>query len=143
MQTPQKGQPIDYQYILEIVKAINDLQSQSYTVSSIYNGTKTNSTINTKDVVIYTGYQLCTNKNASDVTSSQSFTHNFSETGFLENPVITITPVLEGTGSRPEDVTVGIVSSGTTSVTFNVKFNTKDNPSVGVNIIAIGKAVKV
>ena len=139
---PQQGQPIDYQYIYQIVENLNELSTKvtsKFSESKFQNIENVKETRRMNDLSLVAGYtQVVVDK---DVTSSKEFefTYNF-DVNFKYVPVVTVTPVMITTTEAGKDVSVVISSVTKSQVKGFVAFNAakKGKASVGVNIIAVG-----
>ncbi len=147
MQTPNKGQPIDYSYITQIVNAINDLQAEQNTKSKIAESSENAGEsplveLNSKNVVFYTGFVSIANDSTSTV-HTQTKTYSFKNAGFKQAPVVTVTAsATSASGSVPEKVVLGISDVTATGFTIRMNFLEKDIPSIGVHIVAIGQPAR-
>lgn len=142
---PQQGQPIDYQYIYQIVENLNELSTKvtsKFSESKIQNKAGINETHRLNDLSVVAGYKEVVS--GKDVTSEKeiSFSYDFGVT-FKYMPVVTASPILIENTNAGRDVAVVINDVSTTRVTGYVSFNASKTgkASVGVNIIAIGVPV--
>jgi hypothetical protein len=139
--TPDRGQPLDVNYVYQIVEAINDLSSQissaRYKYASIDTSEGRQSTLLTDTKVVageHVIYPTLTNVTAE---TDQSFTYSFKGE-YKYPPIVTATPVLiEGTSSG-KDVSVVISSVTNSAVNGIVRFNSPGQLAVKVHIIAVG-----
>lgn len=140
-----KGQPIDYAFMTSLIESISELQKQSTTISRISEsaGSNAHASTPTKNLVFYTGYVEIVNTSSANDWGTGSVTYSFDAPGFKGTPIINVTAVQTAPGSKPEEVILGINSISSTSFTIKATFTKKDNPSIGVNIIAIGQPVSV
>jgi hypothetical protein len=139
--TPDRGQPLDVNYVYQIVEAINDLSSQissaRYKYASIDTAEGKQSTLLT-DTKVVAG-ELSIYSGLRDVTAEtdQAFTYSFKGE-YKYPPIVTASPVLiEGTASG-KDVSVVISSVTNSAVNGIVRFNSSGQVAVKVHIIAIG-----
>jgi hypothetical protein len=134
---PSNGQPIDTQYIYDIVNSLISINSElaTYGSSNIkvnnvkYGVTKTNSLnfdAQTVNVVNSEKVSAATSK-----TGFISFTTTFSKT-----PVVTATLVSKGTTTTKATVTITAVD--TTSVYYKIDFDKEATTTLDLNIIAVG-----
>ena len=139
---PQRGQPIDYNYLYTIINTINTITSnqnqQANTANVFTNGSF--STVSTSSLIVEAGYKevIATPTNVSTTKSYQK-TYNF-KSNFKYAPVVTATPVVITDGTANHDALVVIDNVTSNAVTFTVKFpNTStQKAAIAVNIIAIG-----
>jgi hypothetical protein len=135
MQTPNKGQPIDYSYIKQIVDNINKIQTEEKKTSSLTNGQdKTAATIPTKDAVIVTRYVEATISDSQSATASVKFDGNFTTI-----PIITATLVSLKDGNDPERTTLALENVTASGVDIVLRSTEKKAKKVGINVIAIGQ----
>jgi hypothetical protein len=138
---PQQGQPIDYQYIYQIVDALNGLSTKvtsKFSESKFDNGT-IKETHRLNDLAVVAGYVEVTNNTNVNAKTELPFTYNFNN-NYKYPPVVTATPVLIKNTNAGRDSSVVINDVSTSRVTGYVSFNGAgtEKASVGVNIIAIG-----
>jgi hypothetical protein len=139
--TPDRGQPLDVNYIYQIVEAINDLSSQissaKYKYADIATSEGRQSTLLTDtkvvagEISIYSGLQ--------PVSAETDFPFTYSFKGeYKYPPIVTASPVLIETTPSGKDVSVVISSVTNSAVNGIVRFNTAGQLAVKVHIIAIG-----
>jgi hypothetical protein len=139
--TPDRGQPLDVNYIYQIVEAVNDLSSQissaKYKYASIdtSDGLQSSLLTDTKVVagekIIYAGLKNVT------AETDEAFSYSFKGE-YKYPPIVTASPVLiEGTPSG-KDVSVVISSVTNSAVNGIVRFNSSGQLAVKVHIIAVG-----
>lgn len=135
---PSNGQPIDTQYIYDIVNSLISINSElaSYGNSTIKNlgqttaKTKTNSiSFDAQTVSAVTGGKEV--KSGDSVTGSVAFA-----TFFNKIPVVTATIVSKSTTTVRSTVTITTVD--TTSVYYKIDFHSPGKTTLDLNIIAIG-----
>ena len=135
--TPQLGQPIDVQYLFEIVQSIISINSELARTTSatayIDNGVNKDSTKKTSDLSISaTTTNVSTNLK---VTANQAITKNITyQTSFKFAPVVTVTPV----STNNANITVIINKVDSKSVTCTAIFNQAGTATVDLNVIAVG-----
>jgi hypothetical protein len=138
---PERGQPLDVEYLYQIATAINSLANQVTSATNKYTTINTPSSgpkvVKTGDARIVGGYVSVDTSKASGGANSASFTFPLGE-GFKYSPVVTATPISRGATSIKTDVSVVINSVTTQSVTGQIYFVGAGNFSMAVNIIAIG-----
>ncbi len=142
---PQQGQPIDYQYIYQIVDNLNELSTKvtsKFSESKFHNKQGINETHRLNDLSVVAGYKEVVS--GVDVTANKEvgFFYDFGIT-FKYPPVVTISPILIENTNAGRDVAAVVNDVSTTRVTGYVSFNASKTgkASVGINIIAIGVPV--
>lgn len=138
---PERGQPLDVEYIYSIVEAVNalsvkvsDTTSKTTTVGS---GDGSGShTVRTGDAKIVAGFTTVVTGSVQS-GSSKTFSYSLGG-GFKYAPVVTATAVNRGVAGRDTDATVVIDSVTTQSVKGTVYFHSSGNFNMNVNIIAVG-----
>ena len=135
---PSNGQPIDTQYIYDIVNSLISINSElaSYGNSNIkvlgqtIAQSKTNSiSIDAQTVTAVTA--------GSDVKKGTSKTGSIQfATFFTKTPVVTATIVSKSTTTVKSTVTITAVD--TTSVYYKIDFDADGKTTLDLNIIAIG-----
>jgi hypothetical protein len=135
MRTPNKGQPIDYSYIKEIVDAINTLQNEAKKTSSLLNlATKAiDSESPTKDAVIVTRY---VEVSMTDIKADTTVDFGGS---FTTVPVVTATIISTNDSNDPEKTTLALENITSTGVKILLNSLEKKAKKVGISIIAIGQ----
>jgi hypothetical protein len=137
---PNRGQPLDVNYIYQVADAVNSLAANSASSSNKYVSLNT-VTSGTQDVkisetkVIGTYTEVANN---TPVGTNNELPWNISYTGFKYAPIVTATPINVGNTTAGSDISVvikGVTTSGAYGI---VKFKTGGQVSIGVNIIAIG-----
>jgi hypothetical protein len=143
---PSKGQPIDYSYISQMVRAINALEKKDATLSSVAKsgaiGAQSESLpLPTKNLVVFTGYKIVSNPNKDSTSATLvSVDFSFGNINFAQPPIVTATTSGK---DNPQKVSLGVTNVGSNSCNINVEFREKGIPSVGINLIAIGYAAGV
>ena len=138
---PERGQPLDVEYLYTIATAINSLATQVASATNKYTTVDTPSSgkhvVKTGDARIVGGYANIDAPSSINANTSASFSFSLGE-GFKYAPVVTATPINRGATGTQTDVTVVINSVTTQSVNGQVYFRNAGNFSMDVNIIAIG-----
>jgi hypothetical protein len=138
METPNKGQPIDYSYLKRMADAITKLEDDARkqsTNSNILNRSDSSETpVGTKDVSIVTRYK--TIEVAADKTENLEFDFGGS---FTTTPVVTATVVATGTSDAPEKTTIALSNVTPSKAVVLVTSTDNKKKTVGINIIAIGR----
>jgi hypothetical protein len=137
---PDRGQPLDVDYIRQLVEVCNSLATSIATTSNavmtIDTATSGKQSVKTSESRIVGGYKEVTNANV--VNGEVSVEYPF-QTNFQYPPVITATPIAIANADSGGAVSVMIKSVGQDKATFGVRFSgTGSNLSVGLNIIAVG-----
>lgn len=131
---PERGQPLDVNYIYEMVSQINSIENRiairNTSVSSINANTDT-----TSNLKFYAEQKaLITSEAKANTTETITFTYP----RFKFTPVVTAT-VLNNTGSTSgDDVICTVRNLTTSSVAVVVRFNAAGKVDLFVNLIAIG-----
>lgn len=140
---PQRGQPIDFQFIYEMVDAINNLSDQQNATSShinIYTDTG-NQKVDLNHLAIDAGYARVTLTSES-VDKPVPGKYTFQITNFASPPIVTITPVTNNQKLAVDDDAIVVITNVTTSeVNFKITFpkaSAKNKGSVSVYVQAIG-----
>lgn len=140
LQLPQRGQPIAYSDLSNMVTKINDLDSKlSIKTTNFLAKNGTTSSQNISGLAFAAVYKEITNSTEKvNASTAKEFTVNFG-TAFKVPPIVTITPQsINGTISAKSAIVV-ITAITTTSVTGVVRFiDVSTAVSVGVNVIAVG-----
>lgn len=140
---PERGQPLDVNYLYELAQAINNLSAQvspsNYKYVSVDTPSSGTQNVKASEARIIGGFapvfQNTTAVLAGDV---KDFTYTFPA-DFRYAPVVTATPVNIGeatTAGKNVSVIIRAVSPG--KVEGTVRFNEGGNLSIGVNLIAVG-----
>jgi len=134
---PERGQPLDVNYIYEMVSQINSIENRiairNTSVSTINNNTDT-----TSNLKFYAEQKaLITSEAKANTTETITFTYP----RFKFTPVVTAT-VLNNSGSTSGDDVICTVRNLTTSTAaVVVRFNAAGKVDLFVNLIAIGVPV--
>ena len=133
--TPNRGQPLDVDYISQIAGQVNQLTTLVGDRSSSFS-TINDVTVKTADIKMFAktvNVFASTNKTDGDVVD-----YTISYPPFNGNPVVTATIVSGSSSSIGDDATVVLKNVSTSGCTFRVTFNTGGNLDIFVNILAIG-----
>jgi hypothetical protein len=137
---PNRGQPLDVNYIYQIAESVNTLSTQIspalnkyITIDTVSSGKQD---VKSSDIRMIGGYVEVANNSTVSAGNEISFSINYS--GFKFTPIVTATPInIDGTAAG-SDISV-ILKNITTSKTDGVvKFKSSGNVSIGVNVIALG-----
>ena len=133
--TPNRGQPLDVDYISQIAGQVNQLTTLVGDRSSSFS-TINDVTVKTADIKMFAktvNVFASTNKTDGDVVD-----YTISYPPFNGNPVVTATIVSGASSSIGDDSIVVLKNISTSSCTFRVTFNTGGKLDIFVNILAIG-----
>lgn len=137
---PQRGQPIDIDYIYQIVSQLNSLTTQissnSTVLSAVDNGINGIKESTTNNLRFY-AYRKSVKKGAVTAGASESWFIDFNP-NFLYIPIVTATPVNNNSSPAGADCSVVISNISTSRVSGTVIFNKAGQADVDINIIAIG-----
>jgi hypothetical protein len=134
---PSNGQPIDTQYIYDIVSSLISINNELAT-----NGNSNIKIGNTKYPTSKTSSlnfdaQTVNVINAKKVTKSTAETGQIAfTTAFTKTPVVTATLVSKSTTTVKANVTITAVD--TTAVYYKINFDSDGTTTLDLNIIAIG-----
>jgi hypothetical protein len=137
---PERGQPLDVDYLYQMANQINSLTNQiastSSTLSTIdnaINGRKDNTTNNLRFVAKTKSIKV---GNVSAGVAEPWFI-DFSP-DFLYVPVATATPVNNTLSTAGNNVTIVIKSITTSRVDGTILYNSSGTVDLNINVIAIG-----
>lgn len=143
---PQRGQPLDLNYIYQLATVINDVsdkvssstQNTSY-VDTVSAGRKT---IRTSDSKVIGGYLSVANNSSTSPDGEGAFSYTF-DSDYAYVPIVTATPILieDGTTESGKDISVVLTKVTTNRVEGVVRFNTIGVASVGINLLIFGVPV--
>lgn len=143
---PQRGQPIDFNYVYQIVKAVNDISTQIVNQSkniNIYTPSGPQN-VDLAHVGIDAAYfQVSATSESIDAPVNGSYTF---KTSFKVPPVVTITPYAQTHAAVNYDAIVVITDITQTEVKFKVTFpnaSKKTKGSISVQLTAIGIAQSI
>jgi len=134
---PERGQPLDVNYIYEMVNQINSIENRiairNTSVSSI-NGVQDT----TSNIKFYAAQQaLITSEAKANTTETITFTYP----RFKFTPIVTAT-VFNFSGSTPgDDVICTLRNIGTEGAAVVIRFNSAGKVDLRVNLTAIGLPV--
>ena len=138
---PERGQPLDVEYLYTIATAINSLATQVASATNKYTTITTPDSgrkdVRTGDARIVGGYATLAGTQNVAANSIVPFSFSLGE-GFKYAPVVTATPVNRGGNSDEIDASVVINSITTQSVNGHVYFGTGGSLNIDVNILAVG-----
>jgi hypothetical protein len=139
---PERGQPIDIDYLYEIVNAINTINNQivssSNAESRVSGSNRTNTdAIKTSSLKIYANQiDLVGGK----VDANQSQTINVTFPAFKYPPVVTVTPLIQNFKEQSKDVILSIENVTTTNVDIIATFKKSGQVDIDIHLIAIGQS---
>lgn len=142
---PERGQPLDIDYLYEIVSSINDINNQlapanSTSVSRIPGADSTRTdAIKTASIKMFAiEVPVATGKVSAGgiVTRPVQFSSNF-----LYKPIVTVTPIIKNYRDQSKNciVTIENVTTSGVDIVFTFTANA-ENVAVDAHIIAIGQA---
>lgn len=137
---PERGQPIDLNYLYQIASSINDLSNQvstSNTTSRVDNGINPPEDVTSNKLRFYaitTRPIVVGNVNAG---TSQNWSADF-QPDFLFTPVVTATVQNNTASTAGNNVTLVIRNITTNKVEGNVLYNIGGSINISINVIAIG-----
>lgn len=138
---PERGQPIDVNYIYQLSNAINDLSDDVSSTTYNYTSVRTSGAgvqnIKTSEARVVGSFVSVTSESSVTPGSTRDFDLDF-DSSFKYPPIVTATPVNTGNGSAGGDVSVSLTDITREKIKGVVTFNQEGNASVTVNIIAIG-----
>jgi hypothetical protein len=138
---PERGQPLDVEYISRLASAINSL-SDAATPSLYKYFTVDTKTVSKESVKIAESRILGAYievGTTSTVTKGKTVDFSYDFSGFKYAPVVTATPQIVGNAtSAGKNVSVVIKSITTSKVEGVVTFNESGDVAIAVNLIIIG-----
>jgi hypothetical protein len=134
---PERGQPLDVNYIYEMVSQINSIENRiairNTSVSTINNNTDT-----TSNLKFYAEQKaLITSEAKANTTETITFTYP----RFKFTPVVTATVLNDGGSTSGDDVICTVRNLTTSTAAVVVRFNSPGKVDLFVNLIAIGVPV--
>ena len=139
---PERGQPLDVNYIYALANAINEVSKQISPSSSKYvtidtpgEGPRSAKASDTR--IIATEKVVVGSLTSKNVGDEQTFEYVFPAE-FKFKPVAVATPVNTGQTNAGENVTVVLKSVGNSRIEGLVRFNETGNVAVSVNIVIVG-----
>ena len=131
---PERGQPLDVNYIYEMVSQINSIENKiairNTSVSTINNNTDT-----TSNLKFYAEQKaLITSEAKANTTETITFTYP----RFKFTPVVTATVLNDGGSTSGDDVICTVRNLTTSTAAVVVRFNAAGKVDLFVNLIAIG-----
>lgn len=135
---PSNGQPIDTQYLYDIVNSLISINSELASSGNSNIKVQNQGSSRTKTSGISFDAQTITAVDASPVKVKESKTGQVTfSTFFRKTPVVTATLVSRSTTTVKASLT--ITSVDTTSVYYKIDFDSDGTTTLDLNIIAIGE----
>lgn len=133
---PERGQPLDVNYIYDMASQINNL-TNAVTIRSTSSSRINENSDTTSNLKFYAATKTLSTTNASGNTT-ESFFFTYPEFKFA--PVATITIINNSGSTSGDDVTHVLRSVTTTRAEGIVRFGTSGAVNLSVSIIVIGIA---
>jgi hypothetical protein len=136
---PERGQPIDLNYLYQIANSINNLTNQistSNTTSVIDNGINPREDITTNRLRFY-----ATTKNIVVGNINAGASQNWSvdlAPDFLFTPIAVATVQNNTASTAGNNITLVVRNVTTSRVEGNLLYNASGNINININVIAIG-----
>jgi len=138
---PERGQPLDVNYIYALANAINEVTRQVSPSSSKYVTIDTPGdgprSVKASDTRIIGTEKVVVTNASKNIGDEEPFEYVFPAE-FKFKPIATATPVNIGQTNAGENVSVVLKSVGTSRVEGLVRFNETGNLSVSVHILVVG-----
>jgi hypothetical protein len=131
---PEKGQPLDVNYIYDMANQINNL-TNVITVRSTTSSKINENSDTTSNLKFYASTKTLSTTNASNNTTESFF---FTYPEFKFTPVATISVINNSGSTAGDDVTFTLRNITTTRAEGIVRFGTSGAVNLSVNIIIIG-----
>lgn len=133
---PERGQPLDVNYIYDMVSQINSITNtialRSTSTSKINENSDT-----TSNLKFYAATKTLTTTTSS-ANTTESFFFNYPEFKFA--PVVTITIINNSGSTVGDNVITSLRNVGTSRCEGVVRFNTSGGVNLSISMIAIGIA---
>lgn len=138
---PERGQPLDVNYLYQIAQAINTLSEQispaNYKYVSIDTPGSGTQSIKASEARILGGYISVYNNASVTAGDSKDFSYTFPA-DFKFAPIVTATPVNVGNTLAGKNMSVIIKTVTTSKVEGVIRFNQSGDLTVAVNLIVVG-----
>lgn len=139
---PAIGQPLDVEYIYQMINEINTLSTKisntSDRISAITIPGSATLYSRTGDLKVVAGYTIVSSGGTTmAVNEALDWQHQFKQE-FSRIPVVTATPVNTGASGSTLDASITINSISTKGVTGKVYFHQAGSVALNVSVIAIG-----
>ena len=133
---PERGQPLDVNYIYDMVSQINSI-ANTIAIRATSTSKVNENTDTTSNLKMFSATKTLSTTNASGNTTESFF---FTYPEFKFTPVATAT-IINNTGSTTgDDVICTLRNVGTSRAEGVVRFNTSGAVNLSVSVIAIGIA---
>lgn len=137
---PERGQPLDIDYLYQMATQINSLTNQitstSTSLSTIDNGI-TGRVDNTTNNLRFVAKTKSIKVGSVSAGTSEAWFEDFAP-DFLYVPIVVVTPVNNTLSTAGNNVTIVIKNVTTGRVDGNILYNTSGNVDLNINVIAIG-----
>lgn len=141
---PQRGQPIDFKYLYDVVESVNELSKDQASTSGITRiSTRAGNEslpYKTSQVVMVAKYEVVPNieVKSADKSTSRSKIISFGA-AFKFPPVVTVTAQHRSNSAKAsKGVIVNIANITKDSVEVSYSFTATGTAAIGFNVIAIG-----
>lgn len=138
---PERGQPLDVNYVYQVVDAVNQLSNQISPSNSKYvtidtpaSGTQS---VKASEARVIGGYVSVYNNASVTAGDSKDFSYTFPS-DFKFAPIVTATPINVGNTLAGKNMSVIIKTVTTSKVEGVVRFNQSGDLTVAVNLIVVG-----
>lgn len=135
--TPNRGQPLDIDYIASIVGQLNTLTTLVNNDANVYS-TLNDATVKTSSLKLFAKTFNVTAQTTNSTGDITDITVNYP--AFNGFPVVTATIVSGTTNTVGDKATVVVRNVTTTSATLRVTYYQSGSLNINVNVIAIGQA---
>jgi hypothetical protein len=141
---PERGQPIDVDYLYEIVNAINTINNQIVSTSNAESrvaGTSPSGTdaIKTSSLKFY-AIQVPIPSRTVSADENQVVNVQFQPSGFLYPPIVTVTPIVQDSSDASQNVIATIKNVTTNGVDVIVVYKKAGQLDVDIHLLAVGQA---
>jgi hypothetical protein len=138
---PERGQPLDVNYLYTIANALNDVIGQTSSSSSKYvtvdiPGVVNKSVKASEARIIGTSKMVVTNS-SKNIGDEEPFEYVYPAE-FKYTPIAVATPVNVGQTNAGENVSVVLKTVGNSRVEGLVRFNESGNLTIAVHILVVG-----
>lgn len=138
---PERGQPLDVNYIYTMAQAINDLSTQispsNYKYITIDTPASGTQSVKASEARVIGGYVSVYNNASVTAGDSKDFSYTFPA-DFKFAPIVTATPINVGNTLAGKNMSVIIKTVTTSKVEGVVRFNQSGDLTVAVNLIVVG-----
>lgn len=138
---PERGQPLDVNYLYTMAQAINDLSTQispsNYKYVTIDTPASGTQSVKASEARVIGGYVSVYNNASVTAGDSKDFSYTFPA-DFKFAPIVTATPINVGNTLAGKNMSVIIKTVTTSKVEGVVRFNQSGDLTVAVNLIVVG-----